>query len=125
MSLQPRPPLLLVENVDGATVVKVATADLGEPHIQAIREELFGLAAGLARPRLMLDLGEVRFLTSTALGAFVALHKRVTGTGGRLVLANVGDAVYEVFDVSRLTQVLDVRRREPSGPGPRLAPLAS
>ena len=50
----------------------------------------------------------------------------VKAAGGRLSLVNVHDPVYEVFDVTRLVQVLDVHR----GPGDRprsatLPPLAS
>ena len=43
----------------------------------------------------------------------VALHKRASAAGGQLVLSNLTDGVYEVFDVTRLTRALDVRRRTP------------
>ena len=61
--------------------------------------------------------------TWAALGKFVALHKRVRAGGGRLALVNVVDTVYEVFAVTRLNQVLDVRPAA-SGIG-CLPPLAS
>jgi anti-anti-sigma factor len=101
---------LRVEKIDNVTLVKFTTADLGEVHMQAAADELNALVDRLVRPRLRLDFGAVRFLTSTALGKLVALHTRVRAAGGRLVLVNLTDLVYEVFEVSRLTQVLDVRR---------------
>jgi anti-anti-sigma factor len=72
--------------------------------------ELFRLVEGVARPRLRLDLARVRFLTSTVLGKLIALHKRVRSAGGELVLLNVAACVYEVFEVTRLHQFLEVRR---------------
>jgi len=101
---------LRVDRVEDVTVVRFTTADLGEAHMQAAAEELNALVDGLVRPRLRLDFGAVRFLTSTALGKLVTLHRRVRAAGGRLVLVNLTDLVYEVFEVSRLTEVLDVRR---------------
>ena len=82
--------------------------------------ELFRLVEGVARPRLRLDLGQVTFLTSTVLGKLVGLHKRVRAAGGELVLLNVAGGVYEVFAVTRLDQVLDVRRSGPEDCPPLL-----
>jgi anti-sigma B factor antagonist len=113
MSLQPESNLLRVEHVAGVAVVKVVVSALDEANVQAIGEALFAVADSMACPRLRLDLAQVLFLTSTALGKLMALHKRVRAAGGHLALVNVYDHVYEVFDVTRLVQVLDVRR----GPG--------
>jgi anti-anti-sigma regulatory factor len=44
------------------------------------------------------------------LGKLVGLHKRVRAAGGELTLLNVAGVVYEVFEVTRLHQFLDVRR---------------
>ena len=41
------------------------------------------------------------------------LNRWVRASGGRLVLDNVGERAYEVFQVARLTEVFDVR---PCGP---------
>src|SRR5437773_2225638 len=113
MSLQRRYPTLRVKKDDSVTVVKVAADDLCEANIQAVGEELFRVAELTARRRLQLDLGEVGFLTSTALGKFITLHKRMRAGGGQLVLANVTGPVWDLFAVTRLDQILDVRRAEP------------
>jgi anti-anti-sigma factor len=59
---------------------------------------------------LYLDLSGFESPTAAGLGQLVTLHKRLRASGGRLVLCNVGEAAYEVFAVTRLTDVLDVRR---------------
>jgi hypothetical protein len=38
------------------------------------------------------------------------LHCRLRAAGGRLVRGSVGERAYEVLAVTRLTEVLDVRR---------------
>jgi anti-anti-sigma factor len=65
------------------------------------------------RNPLLLDLGGVDVLSAAGLGELVTLHRRVRASGGNLVLCNVGDRAYEVLELSRLTDVLDVRRRHP------------
>ncbi len=119
-------PHLRVEKAPEATVVKLTTDQLGEAEIQAVGKKLFGVADRLGSSTLILDLARVDFLTSTALGKLVGLNKRVRAGGGRLVLVNVRDLVREVFAVTCLDRVLDVRK----GPGdeftaPTSAPLAS
>jgi anti-anti-sigma factor len=58
---------------------------------------------------LLLDLSEVRLPSAGGLGALVGLHKKLRQRGGRLVLLNVQPWTYEVFALTRLTEVLDVR----------------
>jgi anti-anti-sigma regulatory factor len=59
--------------------------------------------------RLHLDLSAVRIPTARGLGALVALHHELRLCGGRLVLVNIRPWAYEVFAVTRLTEVLDTR----------------
>ena len=103
-------PLLQVAQAGEVTLATITTPELGELSVHAVAAELSRLVDGRARPRLRLDVGQVRYLTSPALGRLVALHKRVRAAGGELVLANVTDPVYEVICLTRLHEVLDVRR---------------
>jgi anti-sigma B factor antagonist len=109
MPLQPRHPCLHVTAVQRTTIVRVATDDLGEDSVHTVGEQLSRLVEGLDHPDVVVDLEEVRFLTSTALGKLLALQKRVRAAGGRLRVTGVTDSVYEVFRVTRLHEVLDVR----------------
>jgi anti-anti-sigma factor len=61
------------------------------------------------RQHLLLDLSRVRMPTAGGLGALVGLHKLIRDNGGRLVLLNVQPWAYEVFAVTRLIDVMDVR----------------
>jgi anti-anti-sigma regulatory factor len=53
----------------------------------------------------------VDFLTAAGVGELVGLHSRMREMGGDLVLTNVGEQAFEVLEVARLTDVLDVRRQ--------------
>ena len=66
-------------------------------------------------PELHLDLGRLEYLTSTGLALFVTLHQRVRAAGARLSLHNVREPVYDLFAITHLTTILDIRRHEPEG----------
>jgi anti-anti-sigma factor len=109
-------PLLQVAQAGEVTPVTITVAELGETNVHAVAAELSRLVGGRACPRLRLDLGQVRYLTSTALGRSVALHKRVRAAGGELVLVNVTDPVYEIIQLTRLHEVFHIRRPGSSAP---------
>jgi anti-sigma B factor antagonist len=125
MPLQPHRPPLHIEAFEDATVVRVAVEDLGEANLQAFAEDLSTVIDGVAHRPLYLDLGSVRYLTSTALGKLIALHKRMRKHGGRLTLVNLTPLVYEVFEVTQLHRLLDIRRGPGDAPGRSTSPLAS
>ena len=92
------------------TLVKIIDKDLDGEKMQAIARRWRRPASEPGRHRLRLDFGNVEFLTASALGHLVVLHKEAEALGGRLTLYNVGAMVYEVFAATRLTTLLDVRQ---------------
>ena len=102
-------PCLEVCHRDDRTIVRFAGLDrLDEFNSHGPRKELSRLAQGLPQARLVLDLGNVRFVTGSALGRLVALNRRVRAAGGRLMLSNLNPAVEEVLSVTHLDKVLEV-----------------
>ncbi len=61
-----------------------------------------------------LDLAGVKLPTADGLGALVILNKELRARGGALVLFNVAAAVHEVFVLTQLVKVLEVRANSPS-----------
>ena len=125
--MSPRPhPLLHVQETETVTRVTIAAEDLDEANLQDISEGLFTIADGLSLRGLELDMARVRYLTSTCLGKIVALNTRVKDGGGKLVVTNVSPRAYEVFEVTRLHRVLDIRGAAGAAPHwSGSAPLAS
>ena len=104
------------------TVVRFTEKHLNDSNIQQIGEELSGLADQLGQGELHLDFSEVQYLSSVVMAKLLTLHKRVTREGGRFVLTNV-DALYEVFSVTRLDKLMDVRHHSATAvPPPPEAP---
>ena len=73
-----------------------------------IGRELQAYLAPLDRPRVVIDLGTVRHVSSAALGMLVAARTAVELRGGRICLANVGEKVREVFRAANFQKVLPV-----------------
>jgi anti-sigma B factor antagonist len=102
-------PLLEVSLQGQSTVARLAgCAELHEGNAEAFGRQLSRLAEGGPARHLVVDLGAVAYLTSTALGQLVGLHRRLRAEGGRLTVANVRPAVREVFSVTRLDTLLEV-----------------
>jgi anti-anti-sigma factor len=103
---------LEVQTAEDRAVVKLSNESFSDTNIQAVGEQLFRLADKQGHQQLHLDLAEVQSFSGTGLGKLVALHRKVRRAGGRLTLVNVPAPVYEVIQVTRLDQLLDVRRKE-------------
>jgi anti-anti-sigma factor len=107
MSLLPES--LVLEETPGDALVQLNVARLGESDLQHVRAQLFDLVAKRRGQDLCLDLARLEYLSSSGLALLVTLHRQVREAGGCLRLCNVREVVYEVFAVTRLTSILDVR----------------
>ena len=68
------------------------------------------LASVFARTHAVtLDFAKLEYLSSAGLRVLVAAQKQVMKAGGSLCIANAVDEVREVFEITGLVDVLDVR----------------
>jgi anti-anti-sigma factor len=93
--------LPLSVRADQLTTVRIAPEVVDGAAVHALRR--------LRRHRLHLDFRDVRFVTASGLGQLVVLHQVLRARGGRLTLTGLSAHLREVFEVTRLTRVLDVR----------------
>lgn len=113
MAVHPAFPWLTVEHVGQVSIVRLKIASsLKEATVELISERLFDLAKRIDKPQLLLDFRGVDRLYSILLGKIIALHKNVQAMGGRLVLCNLRPAIYEAFQILRLTQYLHICQQE-------------
>jgi anti-sigma B factor antagonist len=105
------------------TVVKFTEKHLNDTNVQQIGEQLLGLAGQLGQGELHLDFSDVNYLSTSVMAKLLTLHKRVTKEGGRFVLTNV-NALYEMFSVTRLDTLMDIRRKQDPGEVPPANPLS-
>src|SRR5881394_3105649 len=106
MNTQPRRRRLEVEDLGDVTVVNFTDKKiLDEQNIQIIGEQLFSLVDELGRKKLLLNFGNVEYLSSAALGKLITLNKKVNAVGGKLILCNIDPEVYEVTKLNKLFNI--------------------
>lgn len=113
MSAQPRKRRLEVEQIGDVTVVNfVDRKILDEQNIQIIGEQLFSLVDQDKCKKLLLNFGNVEYLSSAALGKLITLNKKVASSGGRLVLCSIDPQIKEVFEITKLDKLFKIKKDE-------------
>ncbi len=113
MSSQPRRRRLEAEEIGDVTVVSFMDRKiLDEQNIQIIGEQLFSLVDESGRKKLLLNFGNVEYMSSAALGKLITLNKKVQAAGGRLVLCNIDPQIREVFEITKLDKLFVIRGDE-------------
>jgi anti-sigma B factor antagonist len=111
---EPNPHHLEVEQIGDVTVVKFTGKKiLDEQYIQSIGEQLLSLVDELGRRKMLLNFGNVEYLSSAALGMFITLNKKVNAAGGRLTFCNIDPHIYEVFEITKLNKLFNIQRDDP------------
>ncbi len=67
------------------------------------------------RDKLLLNFSDVDFLSSAALGKLITLDKKMKAHGGALKLCNIRPEIFEVFSITRLNRLFDIKDDEADG----------
>lgn len=76
--------------------------------IAMLGEELLSLADSQQGAKVLINMDNVRFLSSSAINKLIVLERRLTGNGGDLKLSNLSPEVEEVFNITQLSSVFDI-----------------
>ena len=102
-------PRISVEYAKNATIVAFTDEKiLEETDIQALRESIMSVVEQAERINLVLDFGNVQFLSSAVLGLLIRISKRIYERGGQLRLCNINPKIYEIFKITRLTKTFHI-----------------
>ncbi len=102
-------PRIGIQYHDSATVVTFNDLKiLEETDIKAIQDSVMPLVEQTERINLILDFGNVGFLSSAVLGLLIRISKKVYENDGRLKLCSISPKIYEVFKITRLTSTFDI-----------------
>jgi anti-sigma B factor antagonist len=93
-----REPVVSVETLDGACIVRLG-GELDLYNAAAVRESLFGACAGATR--IVVDLSEVGFIDSTALGVLIEARTKLANRGA-FMLAAPGVETRRALEISGL-----------------------
>jgi anti-sigma B factor antagonist len=102
-----------IEEVGDVTVAKfVDKKILDEGNIQIIGNQLFSLVEEEGRQKIVLDFSNVEYLSSAALGKLITMDKKVKAAKGKLRLCSVRPDIYEVFAITKLNKLFDMRENQ-------------
>jgi anti-sigma B factor antagonist len=85
---------------------------IDEAEIQEFGQELYDLVEREGRKKIILNFGNVEFLSSAALGKLIGFDKRVKQHDAELMLSNIRPEIYEVFAITKLTKLFDIKDDE-------------
>jgi anti-sigma B factor antagonist len=98
------------KDVTGVTVVTFLDRKiLDAANIQELGDELYSLVEQDGHKKLVLDFGNVDFLSSAALNKLIVLDKKSKAKAGAVKLCNLKPEIQEVFVITRLNQLFDIR----------------
>jgi anti-sigma B factor antagonist len=104
---------LEINEVGDVTVVRFRDHKIVEDiNIQELGSEMFHLIEVENRDKLLLNFSSVDFLSSAALGKLITLDKKMKAHGGTLKLSNIRPEIYEVFAITRLNRLFDIKDDE-------------
>jgi anti-sigma B factor antagonist len=102
-----------VNEVGDVTVVRFRDHKIVEDiNIQQLGQEMFRLIEVDGRDKLLLNFSSVDFLSSAALGKLITLDKKMKAHGGALKLSNIRPEIYEVFAITKLNRLFDIKDDE-------------
>ena len=111
MELQLEYPPMKVDTARDVTVVHFTgcNVSLDEESLHRIHDQLLALADEPSESELLLDFGNVDYVSSTVLDILVSLHKKLLARGRQMTVGNLSPQVHEVVGVTRLDKFLNLR----------------
>ena len=97
--------LLNAETVEGVTIIQLPEK-INVSNSRAFERDILPLMNG--NSRVIFDLGEVRHLDSSGLGAIIACYKRARSDNGDLKLCGMSKHIRTLFEMGRLHHVFDI-----------------
>jgi anti-anti-sigma factor len=116
-------PVTSVEQLPGAVVIRVRVRQLGSQAVEALVADIARARAGdAASLPVILDLAEVEYAGSMALGALVGLSREFHRAGQRLIFVSMTAEIHRLFADSYVNKLLEVMEDVPAalrslGPG--------
>ena len=102
-------PRISVDYFGNATIVSfIDEKILEEQDIKVLQDTIMSIIEQSEHTKLILDFGNVRFLSSAVLGLLIRISKRIYEHGGQLRLCNIDQKIFEIFKITRLTKTFDI-----------------
>lgn len=104
---------MVVTKVGDLAVVKFSDRKIVDSaNIEEMGEEMFSIVDKDKCKDVLLNFDGVEFMSSAALNKLILMDKRVKGAQGKLRLCNLRAEILEVFTITRLNRVFDIKKTE-------------
>jgi anti-sigma B factor antagonist len=104
---------IVVADANGVAVVRFVDRKIVDSgNIEQLGEELVALVTTDKKSNLLLNFEGVEFLSSAALNKLISLNNKAKQAGGKLRLCNLRAEIKEVFTITKLDRVFDIRKTE-------------
>lgn len=91
--------------VDDVVVIEINRTQLtDDENLEQFDHELIQLLGNESGKLLACDLSSVKYMSSSAIGKLIALHRRSTRNGGCVVLCGIQPTVRDILTTSHLLQ---------------------
>ena len=97
---------LKTKDVNDATVIELKGNVMGGPDATALNDEIHKLIEA-GKKKIVIDLGEVKFMNSSGLGMLIGSLTTVRNAGGDLKIARASDKIESLLIVTKLITVFD------------------
>jgi anti-sigma B factor antagonist len=103
-----QPSSLKILEAEGVTTVGFRDASILDVlTIQKIGNELYNIVENDGAKKVLLDFGDVRFLSSQALGVLLTLRRKADKAGAKVVLARIRPELARVFKITNLDRLFE------------------
>jgi anti-sigma B factor antagonist len=97
---------IAVEHVGQVAVAVVPVEELDASNAAEFKRDMAPVVD--ASTNLVLDLGRLRFVDSSGLGAFISCLRKLNAKGGDLKLCRMSKQVRAVFELVRMHRIFDI-----------------
>ena len=103
-------PFLKMRTEGGVSILVLVAQKLDEADPADLWHEFCQLGDDRVSSKVVISFADVRYLTSLDLGVLIEFLRQMKVQGGELVLADMDDNVFGVFEVTRLNRLFEIRR---------------
>lgn len=96
-----------IEEQIGGTILHLKGQFIGGDETDGLKNALISVAEK-KQNKLVIDLGKVTYLNSTALGVLISAHANFAKRDGQVILCNISKSIENIFVITKLTLVFQI-----------------
>lgn len=94
------------EKVDDITIIRIPVDALDAGNIMEFKTDIVPLLKN--SKKVLLNMGKVKFMDSSGIGAMLSCLRAVSSTGGDLKMFSVKEQLINLFKLVRLDRIIDI-----------------